>query len=673
MDPVTRDPSSPPSEEELEARTATPGERQLGDFTMTLYDLRLIPLALAIGVIASAIALVLLDLIGFFTNLLYYGRLDVRLTSPAGNQLGLLSIAIPVLGGLAVGLMARFGSERIRGHGIPEAMETILVGGSRIEPRLAILKPISSAISIGTGGPFGAEGPIILTGGAFGSLVAQFFSLSAAERKTLLVAGAAAGMTAVFGTPIAATMLAVELLLFEWKPRSLVPVAAASALAAAIRIGFASAGLVSAVPLFPVPAHAILDDVGLLSALAVGIAGGLTAWLLTACVYGAEDGFKWVFSRLRVHWMWWPAIGGIMVGIGGLVDPRALGVGYDSIRAELGGQIPPTGLLTLFGVKLAIWALALGSGTSGGILAPLLLMGGAVGGLMSPVLPGGSEAIWCLIGMAAALAGVTRSPFTGVIFALELTHDQNALLPLLVACTAAHAISVLALKRSILTEKVARRGFHVMREYAVDPLEALFVRDVMRTNIVSIDATRPLADLGPVLLDRQSDGQRLFPIIGPDRALVGVAGRREIAEAMESLTDPSLLAVALARARVVVTYPDDTLRKAADEMAGSRVGVLPVVDRQRPTRLLGLVSTYDLFRARTRLLDEERHREHVLRLRFLPRQRSRGLAEAASAGAAAGSTRSDGPQGASDASDRPREGAERPPGASSPRGSEGDG
>ena len=612
------------SEEDLERRTPTAGERQLGDFTMSPDDLRLIPLALVIGVIASVIALVLLDLIGLITNLLYYGRLDLHLTSPAQNQLGLLSIVIPVAGGLVVGLMARFGSERIRGHGIPEAMETILVGGSRVEPRLAILKPISSAISIGTGGPFGAEGPIILTGGAFGSLVAQFVALSAAERKTLLVAGAAAGMTAVFGTPIAATMLAVELLLFEWKPRSLIPVAAASALAAAIRIGFAGTGLISPVPLFPVPEHAILNDAGLVSALAVGIAGGLTAWLLTACVYGAEDGFKWVFARIRLHWMWWPAIGGLIVGLGGLVDPRALGVGYDSIRAELAGQIAPVGLLTLFGVKLAIWALALGSGTSGGILAPLLLMGGAVGGLMSPVLPGGSEAIWCLIGMAAALAGVTRSPFTGVIFALELTHDQNALLPLLIACTAAYAISVLALKRSILTEKVARRGFHVMREYAVDPLEALFVRDVMRTNVVSLEAARPLADLGAVLMDRQNDGQRLFPVVGPDRALVGVLGRREIGEALEAPADPAVLVAALARERMIVTYPDDTLRQAADEMAGSQVGVMPVVDRQHPTTLLGLVSTYDLFRARTRLLEEERHRAHTLRLRFVPGLRPRG-------------------------------------------------
>ncbi len=644
---------------EPEVQPAAAGEGHLGDFTMSVADLRLLPLALAIGVIASVIALVLLDLIGFFTNLFYYGRVDVRLTSPAQNQLGLLSIAIPVLGGLAVGVMARFGSERIRGHGIPEAMETILVGGSRIEPRLAILKPVSSAISIGTGGPFGAEGPIILTGGAFGSLVAQFFALSAAERKTLLVSGAAAGMTAVFGTPIAATMLAVELLLFEWKPRSLVPVAAASALAAAIRIGIADAGLVSPVPLFPVPDHAIMGDAGLVSALAVGIMAGLIAWLLTACVYGAEDSFAWLSARIHLHWMWWPAIGGLIIGVGGLIDPRALGVGYDSIRAELGGQIVPAGLVTLFAVKLAIWSLGLGSGTSGGILAPLLLMGGAVGGVMSPVLPGGSEATWCLIGMGAALAGVTRSPFTGVIFALELTHDQNSLLPLLIACTAAHAISVLALKRSILTEKVARRGFHVTREYAVDPLEALFVRDVMRTNVVSIEPTRPVADLGALLVDRRHDGQRLFPVIGSDRALVGVLGRRELAEALDRHDGSSPQVATLAQRRMVVTYPDDTLRGAADRMAASRVGVLPVVSRQEPTTLLGLISTYDLFRARTKLLVEERHRAHVLPLRPLPRLRSRRLVGKPSSAIADGADQE--PSTAADAS--PPDGPPREAGA----------
>jgi H+/Cl- antiporter ClcA/CBS domain-containing protein len=597
------------------ATQAGPGEHELGDFTMSLGALRLVPLALVVGAIASLIALILLDLIGFFTNLLYYGRLSVALTSPAANQLGWLSVLIPVAGGLVIGVMARYGSERIRGHGIPEAMETILVGGSKVEPRLAILKPISSAISIGSGGPFGAEGPIILTGGAFGSLVGQSFHLSAAERKTLLVAGAAAGMTAVFATPVASVLFSVELLLFEWKPRSLVPVATASALAAAIRIRFSDAGLIASAPLFPVPAHPILNEAGLMSALVVGIVGGFVAWLLTVCVYGAEDAFK----RLPIHWMWWPAIGGLIVGLGGLIDPRSLGVGYDSIRAELAGQIAVEGLLLLLVVKLAIWSLALGSGTSGGILAPLLLMGGAVGGIMAPVLPGGSEAIWCLVGMSAALAGVTRSPFTGVIFAFELTHDQNALLPLLIACVAAYAISVLALKRSILTEKVARRGFHVMREYAVDPLEALFVRDVMATTALTLE---PGASAGTLLARVDVTGerarQRLFPVVADDR-LVGVIGRSEL---IRTLSDPSAERTTVAQLmqrQPVVAYADETLRMAADRMAARRVGVMPVVDRADPGKLLGLVAQIDLLRARERILAEERHRERVLRMRPVPR------------------------------------------------------
>ena len=307
---------------------------QLGDFTLTVHDLRLVPLALVASALATITAVVLLDMIGLVTNLGYYGRVDVSLVQPPTSGLGLGSVLIPVGGGLVIGLLARYGSERIRGHGIPEAMESILVGGSKVQPRLALLKPISSAISIGTGGPFGAEGPIIMTGGAIGSLIGQLEHLSAAERKTLLVAGAAAGMTAVFGTPLAAVLLGTELLLFEWRPRSLLPVAAAAALAAAIRFPLADHGLLAAVPLFPVPAHLPLGDAGLAGALGLGLVGGLVAWALTACVYGAED----LFKRLPVHWMWWPAIGGLAVGLGGLIDPRALGVGYDSLRAELAGD-----------------------------------------------------------------------------------------------------------------------------------------------------------------------------------------------------------------------------------------------------------------------------------------------------------------------------------------------
>ncbi len=598
---------------------APAGAQELGDFTMTRDALRLIPLALLIGAIATGIALVLLDLIGLFTNLFYFGRVDIALTSPAGNTLGPLAVAIPVIGGLLIGLMARYGSERIRGHGIPEAMETILIGGSRVEPKLALLKPISSAISIGTGGPFGAEGPIILTGGAFGSLVAQFVHLSASERKTLLVAGAAAGMTAVFGTPVASVIFSVELLLFEWKPRSLIPVAAASALAMALRLKLSDGGLIAPVPLFPVPAHPILDDTGLVSALIVGLAGGVVAWLLTVAVYGAEDGFKILGHRLHVHWMWWPAIGGVVVGIGGLVEPRALGVGYDAIRAELAGDLLPAGLVTLFVVKLVVWSVALGSGTSGGILAPLLMMGAAVGGLMAPVLPGGSLAIFGLLGMAAALAGVTRSPFTGVIFAFELTHDQNALLPLLIACTAAYTVSVLALRRSILTEKVARRGFHVMREYAVDPLEALFVRDVMATDILTLQASGPASALGAVLVEPSHRRQRLYPVLDDNGRLAGVLGRSEVQRALEAADgSPDATVADLMRRDLTLALDDETLRTAADQMAGAHVRTMPVVDRDDPTKLVGLVSQFDLLLARDRLLTEERHRERVLRVRLAP-------------------------------------------------------
>jgi chloride channel protein, CIC family len=599
----------------------SPREESLGDFTMSADVVRLIALAAGIGAISAAIALVLLNLIGLVTNLLYYGRLSTALVSPAMNRLGPLSIALPVIGGLVIGLMARFGSERIRGHGIPEAMETILVGGSKVQPRLAVLKPVSSAISIGSGGPFGAEGPIILTGGAVGSLVGQFVHLAAAERKTLLVAGASAGMAAVFGTPMAAVLLAVELLLFELKPRSLIPVATAVAVAAAVRIVFADRGLIAPLPLFPTPAHPVPTESDLVSALAIGIAGGCLAWLLTVAVYGAED----LFKRLPIHWMWWPAIGGLVVGIGGLIEPRALGVGYDSIADVLSGRLAAEALVSLLLVKLVIWSVALGSGTSGGILAPLLLIGGAMGALLGTLLPGGSVALWALLGMAATMAGVMRSPLTSIVFAFELTHDQQALLPLLLACVTAHAVSVLVLRRSILTEKVARRGFHVMREYGVEPLEALFARDVMATHVLTVEPTRLAADFASQLEAARTHGrQRLYPVVSSTGRVIGVVGRRELERAVaggmaadgDEAAGRPLTVGAIMSTRFVTAFPDETLRMVADRMAAQRIGAMPVIDRQGNLR--GLLSQYDLLRSRDRYIQEERHRERVLRVRPIP-------------------------------------------------------
>lgn len=594
-------------------------ERDLGDFTTTTRMLRLLPGGIVIGVAGAVIALVLLDLIGFITNLVYYHRLDVTPVSPAANTLGVASIAIPVVGGLIVGVMARFGSERIRGHGIPEAMETILVGGSKVEPRLTILKPTSSAISIGTGGPFGAEGPIILTGGALGSVLAQFFHLSAIERRTLLVAGAAAGMSAVFGTPLAAVALAVELLLFEWKPRSMVVVTIASVVATAVRLVFVQTGWIAAAPLFPVPNVDIGGGFALLGAVGLGLAGGLAAWVLTKAVYGAED----AFSLLPIHWSWWPLLGGLVVGIGGLLEPRALGVGYDTISNELAGRLTLATLAAVLLVKLVIWAVALGSGTSGGILAPILIMGAALGGLAAPLLPGGSPATWSVLGMTAVMAGVMRSPLTAVIFAVELTHDVDLLAPLLAAAAIAHLVSVLTLRRSILTEKVARRGFHVVREYAVEPLEALFVRDVMATDIATVGSGRSVGEVYAMLRER-SDArhQRLLPVLSRSGSLLGVVPWTEILErAAGGRLDRRVDEVM--RREVTTAFADESLRTVADRMAALRRGVLPVVERERPDRLVGLVTQFDLLRARERRLHEERHRERVLRVRSLTRVGSR--------------------------------------------------
>jgi len=580
----------------------------LGDFTATTRVLPISALAVCIGAVAAFLALALLRLIGLFTNLFYFGRWSTTMVSPVGNHLGIYSVLVPIGGALIIGVMARYGSERIRGHGIPEAIEAILINGSRVEPKVAILKPISSAISIGSGGPFGAEGPIIMTGGAFGSMIAQLFHLTSAERKTLLVAGAAAGMSATFAAPVASVLLAVELLLFEWKPRSLIPVALASATAAVLRrylLGFG--------PLFPVPEHPLfIGPKGLLGCVLVGLlAGGLSA-LLTASVYAAED----LFQHLRIHWMWWPAIGGLAIGLGGLIFPQALGVGYDTIGGLLQGSVTTHVILGVLLVKWFIWAVSLGSGTSGGVLAPLLMMGGALGGLEAMFLPNEGAGFWPLISMGAVLGGTMRSPFTSIVFAFELTHDGNVFLPLLVGSIVAHGFTVLVLKRSILTEKVARRGYHLSREYAVDPLEILFVREVMRTNVVVLPAESTIAEVQQSLRTDHGQAQRLLPVVDIDRRLVGVLTRGDIRDLAAKDGDAQRAIREIAREESVAVYPDEPLRVVVYRMAEKGITRMPVVERETK-EFLGLVSLDDLLKARARHLEEERRRERTLRLKFL--------------------------------------------------------
>ncbi len=589
--------------------SSSPSWETLGDFTTTPRVLVISALAIAIGAVCAFVALALLRLIGLFTNLFYYGRWSSALVSPVGNHLGWFSVLVPVAGALIIGVMARYGSERIRGHGIPEAIEAILMNGSRVEPKIALLKPISSAISIGSGGPFGAEGPIIMTGGAFGSMIAQLFHLTAAERKTLLVAGAAGGMSATFASPVAAVLLAVELLLFEWKPRSLIPVALASAVAAVLRryiLGFG--------PLFPVPEHPLfIGAKGLMACVLVGILAGALSALLTLSVYAAED----FFQRLPIHWMWWPALGGLAIGLGGLVFPQALGVGYDTIGNLLQGNVTTKVILGVLLVKWFIWAVSLGSGTSGGVLAPLLMMGGALGGLEAMFLPNEGAGFWPLVSMGAVLGGTMRSPFTSIIFAFELTHDANVFLPLLVGSVVAHAFTVLTLKRSILTEKVARRGYHLSREYSIDPLELLFAREVMRTKIAALSAKSTLREVQHSLRSDHRQKQRLLPVVDQEGRLTGVVTRGDIREQIELGGESALekRLSELVHSSVVAAYPDEPLRIVVHRMAEKGITRLPVMERDS-RKLLGLLSLDDLLKARSRHLEEERHREQTLRFPF---------------------------------------------------------
>ncbi|HEX5401903.1 MAG TPA: chloride channel protein [Pseudonocardiaceae bacterium] len=530
--------------------TAVPHARatHLGDFAVRPRVLVITAIALLVGVAAAGTAYALLRLIGLITNLVFYQRVATGLVAPGAiHHPWWLVLCAPVFGGLVIGLMARYGSEKIRGHGMPEAIESILVGGSRVAPRVAVLKPISAALSIGTGGPFGAEGPIIMTGGAVGSILAQLLKLSADERKTLLVAGAAGGMAATFNAPLASVLLAVELLLFEWRPRSLIPVASAVVVSTVCR-GF----LLGSAPVFAVPVTAAPGPAADGLALVPGLTGGLLAIAATGLVYLAEDGFH----RLPVHWMWWPALGGLIIGAGGLIEPRALGVGYDVIDQLLTGRATAGLIIGILVVKTLIWSLSLGSGTSGGVLAPVFMIGASLGAAEGFLLPHEAGGFWAMCGLAAVVGGVMRSPLTGIIFTLELTHAWQNLLPLVVASVSAYALSVLLLKRSVLTEKIARRRLHLTREYTTDPLETFFVHEVMtRDTATEID-----------------DGG-------------------------------------------VIVFADDTLRMVANIFALHRIMAAPVVDRVDPRRVLGLVTLPQLLHARRRDLHEEHHREVVLAIR----------------------------------------------------------
>jgi len=559
---------------------------------------------------AGLVAQALTRLIGLITNVSFYGRVSAEFSSPAYNHLGLWVIVVPVIGGVIVGIMARYGSEAIRGHGIPEAMEQVLFGRSRIPPRVTFLKPLSAAIAIGTGGPFGAEGPIIATGGALGSLVGQLLTTTADERKTLLAAGAAAGMAATFGCPVSAVLLAIELLLFEYRPRSIIPVSLACATAQGVRIAF-----VGTQPIFAMPEVVHPHDYALAVYIALGAIVGVASVGATRAVYAVEDGF----DKLPIHWMWWPALGAVAVGVIGYFAPHTLGVGYDNIENIVAGNILGKALVVLFVLKFVSWAISLGSGTSGGTLAPLFTIGGGLGGVLGvaalhlfPSL-GIDPRVAALVGMAAMFAGASRALLASVVFAFETTRQPLSLLPLLGGCTSAYLISALLMRYTIMTEKIARRGANVPAEYTADYLNQVLVRDAATRQVVALAADDTLASVRAWLSSHApGSGHQGFPVHDRDGNLVGVLTRRDIFRTDEPETGQLWR---LIKRPLAIAFEENTLREAADHMVREEVGRLPVVARDNPRKVVGWLTRSDLLSAHRQRLEDALRPERALKVR----------------------------------------------------------
>jgi CIC family chloride channel protein len=544
--------------------------------------------AVVIALAISLIAKVLVSLINLVTNIAFYGSFSLGFNSPANNQLGAWVILVPAAGGIIVGLMALYGSKAIRGHGIPEAMEQILVNESNIKPSITLLKPISSAIAIGTGGPFGAEGPIIATGGALGSTLGQLFKVTANERKIILAAGATAGMSAIFGTPIAAIFLAIELLLFEFSPRSILPVALACITGAAGHHLLFESG-----PVFEMPEVAVPSNLALGIYSFMGIFIGFLSLGITKIVYWVED----MFEKLPFHWMWWPALGGLAVGLIGYYAPHTLGVGYDNITGILSGTWPLTLVLSLCIFKFLSWAIALGSGTSGGTLAPLLTMGGAAGSVIGMLVlqafpqSGISIPMSALIGMSAMFAGASRAYLTSIVFALEATMQSHALLPLLGACTGAYIVSFFLMENTIMTEKIARRGVATPDSFEPDILQKLSVASVISATETVINVNTTLSELRDWLSTTNSIDTNFIVVNNHGE----YAGTIKLADIYNNKLDVNLpLQDVINNAPNIAVHNTDTLRQAVEQMSKIGVEILPVLSGDS---VVGVLTYKDIINA----------------------------------------------------------------------------
>lgn len=585
---------------------------KLRDYSADSRILYVSVLAAGLGSVSAVAAWALLEMIALFTNLFYFHRWSFVEHDPWQSGVHWWSPLMPVLGGLLVGLIARYLSPRVRGHGMPEAIETIVFGGGKVQPRVAVLKPVATAIAIGSGGPFGAEGPVIITGGAIGSVLGQLLPMTGSERTVLMVAGASAGMAATFNCPMSATLLAVEILLFEWRPRSLVPVAIACVTASAVRrllLGPQSL-------LHMAPTGAPIYHSAILCALILGIVAAFVAAGLSKAVHFSEA----MFAKLPIHWMWWPAIGGLGIGLGGLIFPKALGVGYSTIQEMITGDTAWKLLAGILVIKSLIWVFSLGSNTAGSILAPLLMIGGALGAVMGHLAPVMSQGAWVLVGMASVLTGAIGCPLTSAMLALELTHNGGLMLPVLLASVAAYAVSVLVMPRSMLTESLSQRGLHLSREFGVDPLETMLASQAMHTSVFALndDATRKDAfDWLSKMEERGGEAwshwQRVFPLVDAEGRLGGLLTRSQMMTAAKQadLSQPLVLSGSTTPTTV---SPRNTLRECAGMMAETKLTAFPVVNGEG--KLVGIITIDDLLKGRSEQARRESDRERVLRLRW---------------------------------------------------------
>ena len=583
-------------------RTESP---QPAQFRMLLVSF----LSAAIGLVAGVVAYVLYRLIGLFTNLFFFHRWSADFTSARFHHLGAWVIVVPVVGGIIVGIMAKYGTPKIKGHGIPEAMEAVLTNRSRIAPRVAILKPISAAIAIGTGGPFGAEGPIIQTGGALGSLVGQAFHTTAVERKVLLACGAAAGMSATFNTPIAGVILAIELLLFEFKSRSFIPLVIASTLATAVHMQLLGPG-----PMFQVSAMDFSIPRGLPFYLILGLLCGLAAVFFSKILYWVEDQFE----KLPVDEMWWPAIGALALGIIGFFVPRVFGVGYDTISEILNGQLAWKLLLVVMLAKAAALVISLGSGTSGGLLAPTFMWSAAMGGMFAMAgnyfFPAAnlSPGAFALVAMGAVFGAASRATFSFIIFAFEITRDYNSVLPLMLVSVIADGIAMLFMPNSsIMTEKLARRGLRVHQDYEADALTQSTVAETMEQDPPIIPAGTKVGTVAERIARHDPEVARYEALLILDDAgkVAGIITRGDILRALDKQPSGDATVQEAGSTHLVVTYPDELISEAAAKLLRFDIGRLPVVDRSDERKVVGYLNRAGILAARMRRFQDEHVRE----------------------------------------------------------------